>query len=126
MTGPESRESRVVTEGVSQAQDKAAKGLPMHWFPAVPGPSTPSTREWPKRSLAPFCSARLSPCSISRRRPGAAGLGVTGFAVIGFLVGLRFTALGGHLFDVAYHVTLLPVFAATLIVLLRMGNGSRR
>jgi hypothetical protein len=27
---------------------------------------------------------------------------------------------------VAYHVTLLPVFAATAIVLLRMGNGSRR
>jgi hypothetical protein len=50
------------------------------------------------------------------------GLAATGFAIIGFLVGLRFTTLGGHIPDVAYHVTLLPVFIASMIVLLRAGR----
>jgi hypothetical protein len=62
-------------------------------------------------------------------RPGrarAVGLGATGFAFVGFLVGLSFTTLGGHVPDIAYHVTLLPVFAATIIVLLRMGKGATR
>jgi hypothetical protein len=56
----------------------------------------------------------------------ALGLGATGFAFVGFLVGLSFTTLGGHVPDIAYHVTLLPVFAATIIVLLRTRKGSTR
>jgi hypothetical protein len=54
------------------------------------------------------------------------GLAATGFAIIGFLVGLRFTTLGGHIPDIAYHVTLLPVFIASMIVLLRAGRTSLR
>jgi hypothetical protein len=50
------------------------------------------------------------------------GLAATGFAIVGFLVGLRFTTLGGHIPDVAYHVALLPVFIASVIVLLRAGR----
>jgi hypothetical protein len=50
------------------------------------------------------------------------GLAATGFAIIGFLVGLRFTAFGGHIPDVAYHVILLPVLVASMIVLLRAGR----
>jgi hypothetical protein len=60
------------------------------------------------------------------RRARALGIGATVFAIIGFLVGLRFTTLGGHVPDVAYHLTLLPVFVVTLVVLLRMGDGVRR
>jgi hypothetical protein len=54
------------------------------------------------------------------------GLAATAFAIIGFLVGLRFTTLGGHIPDVAYHVTLLPVFIASMIMLLRAGSTHLR
>ncbi len=47
------------------------------------------------------------------------GSAATGFAVVGFVVGLNFTARGGHLPDIAYHVTMLPVLVAVLAVLLR-------
>jgi hypothetical protein len=50
-----------------------------------------------------------------------AGLAATGFAIAGFLLGLSFTARGGHLPDVAYHLTMLPVFIGGLVVLLRVG-----
>ena len=59
-------------------------------------------------------------------RARAVGLAATGFAFVGFLVGLRFTTLGGRVPDIAYHVTLLPVFAATIVVLLRMGKQATR
>ena len=47
------------------------------------------------------------------------GLAATGFATAGFLLGLNFTARGGHLPDVAYHVVMLPVLIGGLIALLR-------
>jgi NAD(P)-dependent dehydrogenase (short-subunit alcohol dehydrogenase family) len=59
------------------------------------------------------------------RAPGRArtvGLATIGFAIVGFLVGLNFTARGGHLPDVAYHVILLPAFGGSMIVL----GGSER
>jgi peptidoglycan/LPS O-acetylase OafA/YrhL len=43
----------------------------------------------------------------------------TGFAILGFLVGLTITARGGDLPDVLYHVTILPVLIFGLIVLVR-------
>ncbi len=52
-------------------------------------------------------------------RARAAGLAANGFAVVGFLVGLNFTARGGHVPDVAYHVTVLPVLIGSLILLVR-------
>ena len=52
-------------------------------------------------------------------RAKSAGIAATGFAIVGFLVGLRFTALGGHAPDIAYHVTVLPVLIAILVALLR-------
>jgi hypothetical protein len=58
-------------------------------------------------------------------RARTVGLAALGFAVIGFSFGLRFTALGGHIPDLAYHVTLLPVFIASMIVLLRTGRTRR-
>jgi hypothetical protein len=49
------------------------------------------------------------------------GLATIGFAILGFLVGLRFTALGGHAPDIAYHLTVLPVLLASFVLLLRAG-----
>jgi hypothetical protein len=59
-------------------------------------------------------------------RARAVGLAASGAALVGFVVGLSFTTLGGHVPDVASHVTLLPLFAATIIVLLRMGKGAMK
>jgi multisubunit Na+/H+ antiporter MnhF subunit len=47
------------------------------------------------------------------------GLAATGFAIVGFLVGLNMTARGGHLPDIAYHVTLLPLLVGSEIALWR-------
>jgi peptidoglycan/LPS O-acetylase OafA/YrhL len=46
----------------------------------------------------------------------------TGFAIVGFLVGMTMTAQGGDTADVVYHVVTLPVLVATLILLLRPAN----
>jgi hypothetical protein len=53
------------------------------------------------------------------RRARAIGIGVTVFAVAGFLLGLSMTARGGHLPDIAYHLVVLPVLVGTLVVLAR-------
>ncbi len=52
------------------------------------------------------------------------GLGAIGFAIVGFLVGLGITARGGHLPDLAYHLTVLPVLIASLVVLWRTGPSA--
>lgn len=49
----------------------------------------------------------------------AVGIAATSFAIAGFLLGLNFTARGGHLPDIAYHVVMLPILAGGLIALLR-------
>ena len=61
---------------------------------------------------------------VMLRRPDRArgiGLAATGFATAGFLVGLSFTARGGHWPDIAYHLAVLPVLIASLVVLIRSG-----
>jgi hypothetical protein len=62
----------------------------------------------------------------SPARAPAVGLAATGFAIVGFLVGLNFTARGGHLPDVAYHVIMLPVLIGGLIALLRSPSDRHR
>jgi len=47
------------------------------------------------------------------------GLAGATFAIVGFLVGLRFTLTGGHLPDIAYHLTGLALLIATVIALWR-------
>jgi hypothetical protein len=69
-----------------------------------------------------FCAAVAMLHLPGRAR--AVGLAASGAALVGFLVGLSFTTLGGHVPDIAYHVTVLPVLTATIVVLLRMGNGA--
>ncbi len=52
-------------------------------------------------------------------RGRAVALAATGFAIVGFIVGLTFTVRGGDTLDVIYHATMLPVLMATLILLSR-------
>ena len=57
------------------------------------------------------------------RLPGRAralGLAATGFALVGFLVGLSITARAGHLPDIAYHAAILPVLIVMFVTLVRM------
>jgi hypothetical protein len=58
----------------------------------------------------------LAHASAHARRIAIAALS---FAIVGFGVGLNFTARGGDLPDVAYHLTILPVLVISLIALMR-------
>lgn len=51
------------------------------------------------------------------RRGRSAALITTAFAILGFVLGLTFTLRGGGAADVAYHLAMLPVLIATLILL---------
>jgi hypothetical protein len=53
------------------------------------------------------------------------GVVVTGFAIVGFLIGLTMTARGGHLPDIAYHLVLLPALIGSLVALLAAGSPAR-
>lgn len=63
-------------------------------------------------------------------RRGAGGrrlaLGTTAFTIAGFCLGLSITARGGDVADIAYHATMLPILAATFVLLLRSRNPSGR
>lgn len=54
-----------------------------------------------------------------RSRARTVALAATGFAIAGFLVGLRFTLQGGDAIDIAYHLSTLPILLIALIGLLR-------
>jgi asparagine N-glycosylation enzyme membrane subunit Stt3 len=58
---------------------------------------------------------------LQRGKPGArtVALVATGFAIVGFLVGLRFTLGGGDAIDLAYHLSALPILSIALVSLLR-------
>jgi hypothetical protein len=69
---------------------------------------------------------------LLRRWPRAqkVALAATGFAIVGFIIGLRFTLEGGEAIDIAYHLSVLPILLGTLIALLRIRtrgtHGGRR
>lgn len=49
-------------------------------------------------------------------RAAMVALGVT---ILGFLYGLSITLRSGHLTDIVYHATMLPILALTLVTLFR-------
>lgn len=59
-----------------------------------------------------------------RARPAA--IAATGFAIVGFGIGISITIRGGSTVDIAYHATVLPVLLVTLALLLRTGTNSAR
>jgi hypothetical protein len=50
----------------------------------------------------------------------AVGLAATAFAIAGFGVGLSITLPSGHIPDIAYHLTVLPLLVAGFVVLWRL------
>jgi TctA family transporter len=63
---------------------------------------------------------------LLRQRPGAdaVALATTGFAIVGFVIGLGFTLGGGGLIDIAYHLSALPILLIALVALVRKGAGN--
>jgi hypothetical protein len=59
----------------------------------------------------------------SPARGRLAALAATGFAILGFIVGLTFTVHGGATIDLVYHLTMFPVLILTALMLGR-GAGS--
>lgn len=63
-------------------------------------------------------------------RRGADGrrlaLGTAAFTIAGFCLGLSITARVGDVADIAYHATMLPILAATFVLLLRSRDPSGR
>lgn len=53
-------------------------------------------------------------------------LAATGFAIVGFLVGLRFTLGRGGAIDIAYHLGALPILLTTLIARIRIRARNTR
>ncbi|MBV9662068.1 MAG: hypothetical protein JO337_13010 [Acidimicrobiales bacterium] len=51
-------------------------------------------------------------------------LAAIGFAAVGFVVGLTFTAGGGDLLDIIYHVAVLPLLFGAAVVLIRRRNST--
>lgn len=51
-------------------------------------------------------------------------LGTAAFTIAGFCLGLSITARGGDVTDIAYHATMLPILAATFVLLLRSRDQS--
>jgi peptidoglycan/LPS O-acetylase OafA/YrhL len=65
--------------------------------------------------------------SVRRAVPRArtVALVTTSLAIVGFVNGLNITARGGDVPDVIYHVTMLPVLVASLILIVRTGRDPR-
>ena len=131
LTGTRRLEDRTVVRRIGALTGFEAATLVvaslLHLSGSVQGRSTPFNPEHAGVAEAIIgtvlaCGAvamlRMSP----RRR--AVALTTTGFAIVGFLVGLNFTARGGHLPDVAYHVIILPLLVGSLLVLLRLGPSA--
>jgi len=71
---------------------------------------------------AVICAALIAgAAALVRHMPHSWSIAVatTGFAILGFLVGLSFTLRGGDAIDIAYHATVLPLLLLTMVVLLR-------
>lgn len=45
------------------------------------------------------------------------GMAATGFAIVGFLIGLKSTLPSGGLVDITYHLVTLPILVGTLVLL---------
>jgi hypothetical protein len=102
----------------------------LHLTGALAGGTKPFDRSDAGVAEAVICVALgYGAAGLLRTRPRAQtiALAATGFAIVGFLVGLRFTLGGGDAIDIAYHLSVLPILLITLIALLRIrARGTRR
>lgn len=80
----------------------------------------------PEAIIGAVLTAGAIVVAVAPGRARTAALGATGFAVLGVLAGLGFvlTSSRPHIAaDLAYHLTMLLVLLAGLVVLLRTGRG---
>lgn len=95
----------------------------LHLTGAVHGGHAPYNRSGAGIAEAVVCLALvIGVIALVRSPTGArrAGLLATGFAILGFIVGLRFTLSGGAAIDLAYHSVMLPILIATALLLVRL------
>jgi hypothetical protein len=66
--------------------------------------------------------------ALLRNGPAARPIALTstGFAIVGFLIGVSFTLRGGGAVDIAYHLSSLPVLILALAALLRVRGADPR
>lgn len=72
-----------------------------------------------------FAAGVVGLLAPDRARPVA--IAATGFAIVGFAIGITITIRGGGSpADIAYHATVLPILLATMALVLRSGANSAR
>lgn len=94
----------------------------LHLSGTVGGGTRPFDRSGAGIAEAVICVVLSSGAiRLLRRRADAqaVALATTGFAIVGFLIGLRFTLAGGGAIDIAYHLSALPILLIALIALVR-------
>ena len=130
-TDPRTRDDGAVVRRIAALMVFVAATLAvasvLHLSGSVHGRSSPFDGEHAGIAEA-FIGAVLAGGALAMRRaPGAAraiGMGATGFAVVGFAVGLSFTTRGGGIPDIAYHLLILPVLVGSLVALVRLGRST--
>jgi hypothetical protein len=95
----------------------------LHLSGAIHGASTdggPSDAAIPEAVICVVLAAGAV-ALVSARAGGRRGaLAATGFAILGFIVGLTSTVESGPAIDLAYHLTVLPLLVATFAALWRL------
>jgi hypothetical protein len=93
----------------------------LHFSGAIHGGSTNGSASDAAIPEAVICVV-LAGGAVSLRSVRAAGrraaIAATGFAILGFVVGLTSTLESGPAIDLAYHLTVLPLLVATLLAVL--------
>jgi hypothetical protein len=94
----------------------------LHLSGAIHGSGQPHTPNDAGIAEAVICAVLVAGLISLLRAPGGgwkAAIGATGFAILGFVVGLSSTIEGGPAIDLAYHLTAMPVLIVILILLVR-------
>jgi len=93
----------------------------LHFSGAIHGASTTGAAPAaavPEAVICVVLAAGAVSMRSARARSRRDALAATGFAILGFVVGLTSTLNGGPVIDLAYHLTVLPLLVATLFAVL--------
>lgn len=96
----------------------------LHLSGQVSGRGAPFDADHAGVAEAILCLVMVGAAVVLRRSREArkAALFLIGFTIAGFLWGLSITSQGGHLPDIAYHVTVLPLLVWMFVRLFRNGG----
>lgn len=100
----------------------------LHLTGGLPGGSPPFQSDGAGIAEA-VIAVVLAGATVTVLRAGAyartTAIAATGFAIVGFLVGLSFTVRGGSTVDVTYHAIGLTVLAVTAALLVKRSSADR-